>query len=68
MLSEVFGFFDPVGFVKPIAVQGIIIIQSLWVASLDWKTPLLDATFLMWLTVPNILDDQIHFTMIRHDS
>ena len=49
VLSSVAGMFDPCGWISPIIVQLKIFLQSLWIVTSDWDTPLPSTEENKWL-------------------
>ncbi|XP_055714369.1 uncharacterized protein LOC129808610 [Phlebotomus papatasi] len=55
LLSCLASLYDPLGLITPIIVLGKLILQSLWVAGLDWDSPLPDHIVHSWTKFYNAL-------------
>lgn len=57
ILSETSKLFDPLGWVGPVVIVAKILIQDLWIANIDWDTPVTQEFARTWIDFYDSLPD-----------
>jgi len=65
VLSEIAQLYDPLGLIAPVVVRAKIFIQELWLAKVDWDTPLSLELQNRWITFKQQLPTLSHLNIPR---